>query len=244
MPTEGSRSSGKPPKAKLSYPVEWTAQFTPRRLYQDLCFTFRGLEDRKLSRQEFFAKRRKCLGPLKLSKEQFEAARTEFVARGVSRFWRRMGQEYQKRKKAPVVWQDVDWSTIGPRLEHLRLQMYFARTTEQYKAASRDFDRIIRKLKPRQRKEHTIKRDPLHFLSCLAERHFLWIVFKGEYVAGMTISDLRRQYAYCQDVTWDALKERLLESPQHNAFKDLSGRFNLSANSMASRCSPSRWFED
>ncbi|GEM_PF-5816467 len=236
MPTESSRRFVKPLRGKTSGGREWLAAFSPRRLYQDLCFSFR--KDRnQLSKG-------KCKGPLKLSEAQFEGAKDEFVAREVSRFSRRTRQEYPKRQKAPVVWRDVDWSTIGPRLEHLRLQMYFARTTEQYKAASRDFDRIIRKLKPPQRKEHAIKRDPLQFLTYLTERYFLWIVLKGEYKAGMAINNLQRQYAYCQNVPWDTLKERLTQSPKQNAFLDMSDRYTLAADSIPILLSPSRWFED
>lgn len=235
MPTESSRRFVKPLRGKTSGGREWLAAFSPRRLYQDLCFSFR--KDRNLSRD-------KCKGPLKLSEAQFEGARDEFVAREVSRFSRRMRQEYPKRQKAPMVWQNVDWSTIGPRIEHLRIQMYLARTTEQYKAASREFDRIIRELKPPQRKERAIKRDPIAFLTYLTERHFLWIVLKGESKAGRTIADLRRQYAHCQDVPWDTLKERLADPPKQNAFLDLSGRYNLATDSIPILLTPSRWFED
>jgi len=187
MPRKRSAKAEKASKVKSNDEGnKWLKEFTSRNLYRDLCFAFR--EDRSQK------KKTACKGPLRLTRDQFRAAMDEFRARELSRFAIRRGQAYQKRKTDTIVWKKANWAELGDQLEDLRIKMHLARSQEHYRAAEQEFDRIIKDLKPKQRKEHQIKKDPLTFIITLAERLFLWCFLKGEYQAGMSIQDLRRHY--------------------------------------------------
>ena len=212
-------------------------EFRASGLYRQLCYLFR--RDRTLPRA-------RCKGPLKLSQEHFEAAQQEFAGHEIAAFANRIGEAQQHARRAPVAWEDVDWAVLGRRIEGLRLRMHFALTAEVYKEAERELNAIVRDLKPKRRKEHQIKRDALGFVRELAERHFLWIILKGDHRAGLNPKALQKQYSYCPEVPWETIGERLGKDipPQRNAQEDMTRRYNLAAESIPVLLSPSHWIKD
>jgi hypothetical protein len=74
--------------------------------------------------------------------------------------------------------------------------MLFARSDDVYDRASREFDALVHQLKPRKKKEHVVRKDPLTFIQTYAERMFLWAVLKGEHNSGMLVQELREHYHY------------------------------------------------
>ncbi len=163
-------------------------EFRLATLYPYLCFLFR--KDRKLTQKQ-------CKkGPLKFNPQQFLAAKEHFVSDEQGR-WSQRAQKAFTRRNLPFVEEKwTEWTVLGPQLDRLRMIMLFARSDDVYDRASRKFDALVHQLKPRKKKEHVVRKDPLTFIQTYAERMFLWAVLKGERNSGMLVDELRQHYHY------------------------------------------------
>jgi len=233
-------------------------------LYSYLCFVFR--KDRQLTQKQ-------CKGPLKFTPQQFLAAKWHFVSDEQSRWSQRAQRAYTRRNLPFVEEKWTDWTVLGPPLDRLWMIMLFARSDAVYDKASRKFDEIIHTLKPRKKKEHVVRKDPLAFIRTYAERMFLWAVLKGEYNSGMLVEELRQHYHYLgatgspvppltltydtktktkpvwigqiHGVPWEDVTGSILQTdPRTNANKELADYYSVSADSIPILLSPSRWPAD
>ncbi len=219
--------------------------FTTRRIYSHL---------RKLSRGVPKG------DPLALTEDQFKGACAEFVAREVPRIipaLQAIRENSQPPDLAPMDRQSIDEAIVG-RLETLCLRMYWARDPAIYDSAEKKFDHIIRRIKPKRRRLHAIKRDVLGFAKLLAKRRFFWAIMRGEWRLlqrkyhrpANALRKLRELYPYLPELGDENFKERVWTGStdtlaREDVAADLRKRYDMkiTAASLRTLLAPSKWYE-
>jgi hypothetical protein len=232
--------TGTPGKRKPS-------EFTSRSVYTDLRYLF-------ITRDP----RRKPDELLALTKDQFDGARSEFVAREVPRIIPPLKQLAAKcGEPAEEMPEDGEVPSTDPstvqRLDTLLMLMHLQLTDKAYEKASKEFDHIIRSLKPKKRKRHAIKDKVLEFSQYLAQRKFMWAILKGEWrflskrcpTSGSTLSELRKHYDYLSsELAGDEneITGRLSrDSVNDLAFQDAADKYGGSPDGLRTMLTPSKW---
>jgi hypothetical protein len=262
-------SPGPPPQIELAKKPTTTRrhhqEFRLATLYPYLCFLFR--KDRQLTQKQ-------CKkGPLKLTPQQFLAAKDAFVGEEQGRWSQRAQKAFTRRNLSFVEEKWTEWKVLGPQLDRLRMIMLSARSDDVYDRASRKFDALVHQLKPRKKKEHVVRKDPLTFIQTYAERLFLWAVLKGEHQSGMLVQDLRQHYHYLgvmgapvrpltltydtqtktkpvwigkiHGVPWETMDASTVRTdPRRNANRELAAFYAVSGDSIPILLAPSRWPAD
>lgn len=130
--------------------------------------------------------------PLFFSEAEYKGGRSEFVAREVPRLLKLKERTEPERPveltepepgvtpRFPILWNSID-EKARLRLERLQLTMYFAQTDDLYRAAEKEFDAFVRRLKPKKRKSNVVRANLLPLLTYYAERIFFWAILKGDY---------------------------------------------------------------
>ena len=226
------------------------SEFTSRSIYSDLRYLF-------ITRNP----KRKPDELLALTKDQFDGARSEFVAREVPRIIPPLKQlaakcgepaeEMPEAREAP----SIDPSTVQ-RLETLQMLMLLPSTDKVYETASKEFDCITRSLKPKKRKSHIIKNDGsfgLGFAQYLARRKFMWAILKGEWkflsnrcpASGRTLSEFRKHYDYLSSELagdeYETTGRLSRDSVNDLAFQDAAEKYGGSPDVLRAMLNPSRW---
>jgi len=146
-------------------------------------------------------------------------------------------------KPKDMTWHEITKDVVN-ELEILQLKMHFSTTHEIYESAEKRFEDIIKILKPKKRKEHTIKKDVLKFFAFFAERLITWSILTGEWKTlkletnkqgrskyntdrGRLIV-LKQYYSYRKEITHDDVKTSLnLYTATELAYLDVAKYYGL-----------------
>ena len=181
----------------------------------------RGPEVRNLYRDILRAKQRRA-GPVLLSPEEFTAYQVHFTGSEWIEFAIRLRRGQRNSLEKAVSVPDLDLR----RLEQLRMVAWTAEPVQARRARKAVMVMIVAALPARlKQRRHRLLDDPLPIVRYIAERRFLWAVLRGERNACHSLPELKTHYAYLQDVPWARLQQRLLDSPQNNAYEDAAAKF-------------------
>ncbi len=228
------------------------SEFTSRSVYSDLRYLFIDRNPRR-NPDELLA----------LTKDQFDGARSEFVAREVPRIippLKQLAAERELGEPAEEMPEDGEVPSSDPstvqRLDTLLMVMHLQPTDKAYEKASKEFDCIIRSLKPKKRKRHVIKNDGsfgLGFAQYLARRKFMWAILKGEWkflsnrcpASGRTLSEFRKHYDYLSSELagdeYETTGRLSRDSVNDLAFQDAAEKYGGSPDGLRAMLNPSRW---
>lgn len=173
---------------------------------------------------------------LALTESQFKGAIAQHTPDIVNQHLIESGGNSQKTSQnTEMGWSPITNNIIN-ELETLQLRMYFSTDNKIYDSSEKRFNQIIKALKPKKSKEHSVKQNPIKFFTFFAERLIVWSILKGEWKTlnqlyrtdTRIFTQLKQLYLYRGETTRDDIRTSLnLYTATDLAYTDVAHHFGL-----------------